>query len=196
MRRDLEEKTEQPNTNLKKRFAILLTCFIFSSILISVCSGDFTTNLKYLGPIYKNVDSVIIASMRKDLKIIFLVLIGMIITVLIINRKEKVKVKRSNSKCMITAFLFIVVFVIFNLVSYRNYIIFTKDTDISMREKRFEDSVLCRQTYECRRYLDKVMAAHQEFMITEYELKKHSRSLDRKDDFKGEAQSYYFLTSY
>lgn len=197
MKRDFVEKIERPNTDYKKRFTILLSSFIFSSILVSLCCGNSISDLKALDPLYKNIDTIVINSMKKDLKIIFLILTGLIITVLFINRKEKVKVEKHNKNYIITTFLFLVIFVIFNLVSYRNYIIFSKDTKISTREKKFEDFILCRQTYECKKYLDKVMAVHNEYMMTEYELKKRNRSTDRMDDdFRGEAQSYIFLTSY
>ena len=194
MKRGFVEKTEQLNTDLKKRFAILLTCFIFSSILVSLCCGNSILDLKALGPFYKNIDTVIIESMRKDLKIIFLVLIGMIITILFINRKEKITAKKTNNKHIATTFLFVAVFVIFNLVSYRNYIVFSNKTTV--RERRFEDFMLCKQTYECKKYLDKVIAVHQEFMMTEYELKSRNRSDEIDNNFRGEAQNYSILTSY
>lgn len=196
MKKGLEERIELPNTDLRKRLSILLACFVFSSILVTICCGNSIMDLKSLGPLYRNIDIVVIQSMRKDLKIIYLVLFGLLITILFLNRKEKVIKEKSSIKTYSVTFFFIIAFIIFNLVSYRNYIIFSKDTKISMREKRFEDFILCRRTHECKKYLDKVMAVHQEFMITEYELKKRNRSTDKEYDFRGEAQSYTFLTSY
>lgn len=153
-------------------------------------------HIKSLGPLYRDIDIIVIQSMKKDLKIIFLLLFGLLSTILFINRKEKVIKKKSSIKEYSVTFFFIIAFVIFNLVSYRNYIIFSKDTKITMREKRFGDFMLCRRTHECKKYLDKVMSVHREFMITEYELKKRNRSMDPTDNFRGESQSYTFLTSY
>lgn len=153
-------------------------------------------DLKSLGPLYRNIDIIVIQSMRLDLKIIFLVLAGLLSTILFINRKEKVIKEKTSIKEYSVTFFFIIAFIIFNLVSYRNYIVFSKDIKVPMREKRFEDFILCRRTYECKKYLDRVMAVHQEFMMTEYELKRRNRSTDNNSyDFKGEAQSYTFLIS-
>ena len=161
--------------------------------------GNSISNLQDLGPYYRNLDFIVITSMRKDLKVVSLLLLGLILTVVIINRKEPVKnTEKIGWKCWARTLIFILVFFIFNLVNYRNDIMLKGKSDkLSYRQKRFENFMLCKRSFECRRYLDKVIAINQEVMLTEYEFHKR-RTPDRsdKEDFRGEAQSYYYLISY
>lgn len=198
LKKDSKEKKEPRNINRRKCFITFIVCFIFSSILFSVYYGNSISNLQDLGPYYRNVDFIVITSMRKDLKVVFLLLLGLIITMIILNRKESVKTtEKLGWKCWVRTLIFILVFFIFNLVNYRNDIMLKGKSDkLSYRQKRFENFMLCKRTFECRRYLDKIIAINQEVMLTEYEFHKRRTPDRNKEDFRGETQNYYYLISY